>query len=204
MPADTATPNDLRRARRASALSIAWSLLAGSAMIAVGALSASTVLVAVGAVAYVDGVGSVALAHHFTHGLRHAGLDDRFERRAHRIVTAGLLSVGVATVAVSGARLVGGSTGDASAFGVIVAATSAAMLTMLATAKVRIGRRISSRALVADGHVSAIGAAQGVVAAAGALVTSVVEVRWADPLAALFVAVVAIALALATWRPTVA
>jgi divalent metal cation (Fe/Co/Zn/Cd) transporter len=200
MPTDDVSTDDLRVAHRASIASIVWSALAGTTMIVLGVLQSSTVLVAVGAVGYVDGVGSVALVHHFAHGLRHAELDDRFERRAHRIVTVGLLIVGIATVAVSAVRLASDVKSDAGAVGIAVAGVSAAVLAVLATIKVRVGRRIPSHALVADGHVSAIGAAEAVVACAGALVTAAFGVHWADPIAAMVVAVVAVALAILSWN----
>jgi divalent metal cation (Fe/Co/Zn/Cd) transporter len=200
MGADDASTDDLRVAHRASVASIVWSAVAGTAMIVIGGLQSSTVLVAVGAVGYVDGVGSVALVHHFAHGLRHAELDDRFERRAHRIVTVGLLIVGVATGAVSIVRLAAGTVSDAGAAATIVAGASAIVLAALATIKVRVGRRIPSHALVADGHVSAIGAAEAVVACAGALLTAALDVHWADPIAATIVAAGAIALALRSWN----
>jgi hypothetical protein len=151
MGADDVSTDDLWVAHRASVASIVWSVLAGTTMIVLGVQS-STVLVAVGAVGDVDGVGSVALVHHFAHGLRHAELDDRFERRAHRIVTVGLVIVGVATVAVSIVRLAVGTASDAGAPATIVAGVSAIVLALLAAVKVRVGRRIPSHALVADGQ----------------------------------------------------
>lgn len=200
MPADATNHDDLRLAHRASIASIVWSALAGTTMIVIGVVQSSVVLVAVGAVGYVDGIGSIALVHHFAHGVRHAELDDRFERRAHRIVTAGLLIVGLATVVVSAARLATSTTSDAGPFGVLVAGISAFVLAFLAGTKVRVGRRIRSHALVADGHVSAIGAAQAVVACVGAFLTSAFDVLWADAVAAMLVAIVAIAVAIRSWN----
>lgn len=200
MATDEYTATDLRIARRASLLSIGWSALAGTTMIVVGVMQSTTALVAVGGVGYVDGVGSLALMHHFAHGLRHAALDDRFERRAHRLVTVGLFVVGAATVAASTVRLAVGATSDGGRFGVVVAGLSALVLAVLAVVKVRVGRRIPSPALVADGRVSAIGAAQGAVACLGALLTIAFDAPRADPIAALLVVAAAIGLATRSWN----
>ncbi len=200
MPTDDSN-RDIRSAHRASVLSIAWTVLAGSLLVVIGARQSSTALVAVGAVGFVDAIGSVALAHHFARALRHDRLDDRFERRAHRIVTVGLLVVGGATIAVSVVRLAGGATGGDALAGSVVAGASAVVLAVLARVKMRVGRRVPSPALVADGRVSAIGSAQGVVACTGAVLASTFDVASADAIAATLVAVVAIAVAIGSWTP---
>src|SRR4051794_19281420 len=109
MPDDAAfEAHHVHAARRVSEVSGAWSVLASTAAIIIGIAAQSSALVAFGAVGYVDMVGSIALVHHFRHAQRTDALSDHFEQRAHRIVTIGLLSVGVAAVVVSGVRLIAG------------------------------------------------------------------------------------------------
>jgi hypothetical protein len=156
-------------------------------------MTSSASLAAFGAVGYVDMVGSIALVHHFRHAIAHDEISDRFERRAHRIVTLGLLSVGVVAIVVSGIRLAAGAEAEMNAASVAIAASSALVLSFLSVCKMRIGGRVPSAALVSDGHVSAIGAMEAAVVLLGTVFS-------ADNAAALAVGIFAVALALATWR----
>jgi divalent metal cation (Fe/Co/Zn/Cd) transporter len=177
----------LRSARIVSETSAAFSIVTSTIAVATGLYAGSVVLVAFGAIGYVDATGSIALAHHFRHGLRNETLDDRFERRAHRIVKFGLLSVGAATIVVSVVRLVTGATTEETVLGAAVAAVSVVVLAILSARKVRVAAQVPSPALRSDGHLSAVGAMQAAVALVG-IVFSV------DALAAAAVGVVAVVL----------
>jgi divalent metal cation (Fe/Co/Zn/Cd) transporter len=198
--ATTFEPEIVRSARRVSEISIGWSIVASTAAVVIGVGSQSAALVAFGAVGYVDMVGSIALVHHFRHAQRTDSFSDRFEQRAHRIVTIGLFSVGVAAVGVSGVRLVAGQTSDTPVAGVVLAAFSTIVLGVLASVKVRVGRRVPSAALRSDGHLSGIGATQAAIVLAGTAATTYWSLEWADNAAALVVGGVAIVLAVVTWR----
>jgi divalent metal cation (Fe/Co/Zn/Cd) transporter len=189
----------LTSARRVSEAAVAWTVTASTLAIFLGVTSASIALVAFGAVGFVDAAGSVALAHHFRHGLKN-DLEDRFERRAHRIVAVGLVSVGGATIVVSAARLVGGRAPDVSAAAVVLAAVSSLALVVLSVRKRAIGRRVPSAALMADGHLSAIGAMQALVTLFGIGATRWFGWDWADAIAALIVGAVAVGLGVQSMR----
>lgn len=169
--------------------------MASTLAIALGITSGSTALVAFGCVGYVDLAGSVALVHHFRHALRTDALEDRFERRAHRIVTFGLFLIGLAAIVVSALRLASGHRPSTSDAGMLIAAASLAVLAVLAVLKVRIAERVPSPALRADGFLSGIGAAQAAVVLLGAEAASALSWHWADDAAAIVVGVVAIAIA---------
>jgi divalent metal cation (Fe/Co/Zn/Cd) transporter len=181
-------------ARRVSITSVVWTVIASSVAIVLGISSGSLVLVVFGAVGYVDAVGSMALAHHFHHALRHHGLVDRFERRAHLIVSIGLVIVGAGAAVVSVVRLATGARGDASVIGAAVAAISLAALALLSTRKLWLARRVASVALRADGHLSMVGAGQAFVALAGVAATRWFGWHSADAVAALVVGCLAAAL----------
>jgi divalent metal cation (Fe/Co/Zn/Cd) transporter len=191
-------PSHVHAARQVSEASIAWTVVASTLSVVIGIASGSSALVAFGCVGYVDLAGSVALVHHFRHALRTDALSDRFERRAHRIVTFGLLTIGLAAVVVSAIRLASGhrpSTADA---GIGIAAASLVVLGVLAVLKVRIGKRVPSAALRSDGHLSGIGAAQAGVVLLGAEATSLLSWNWADDAAAIVVGAVAVGIAVTT------
>lgn len=191
-------PSDVRAARRVSEVSIAWTLVASTLAIALGLASGSSALVAFGCVGYVDLAGSVALVHHFRHALRTDALDDRFERRAHTIVTFGLLAIGLAAIVVSSIRLAAGHHPETSDAGMVIAGASLVVLAVLATLKVRLGNRVPSAALRSDGFLSGIGAAQAAVVLLGAEAASVLSWHWADDTAAIVVGTVAIGIAVTT------
>jgi divalent metal cation (Fe/Co/Zn/Cd) transporter len=136
--------------------------------------------------------------HHFRHALRTDALSDRFERRAHRIVTFGLLVIGLAAIVVSAIRLATGHRPSTSDAGIGIAAASLVVLGVLAVLKVQIGKRVPSAALRSDGHLSGIGAAQAAVVLLGAEATSVLSWNWADNAAAIVVGAVAIGISVTT------
>jgi divalent metal cation (Fe/Co/Zn/Cd) transporter len=179
-------------------VSIAWTLVASTLAIGLGIGSGSSALVAFGCVGYVDLAGSVALVHHFRHALRTEALSDRFERRAHRIVTFGLLVIGVAAVVISAIRLATGHHPSTSDAGIAVAAASLVVLAVLAVLKVRIASRVPSPALRSDGFLSGIGAAQAGVVLLGTEASSALAWDWADSVAAMVVGAIAVAIALST------
>jgi len=184
----------VRSGRRVSEASVAWTIGTSTLAVLLGAAGGSLVLLAFGAVGYIDALGSVALAHHFRHGLRNLDLEDRFEQRAHRIVTVGLLVVGLTTVVTSVVRLLVGGSADPSIAASITAGVSLVVLAMLSARKRVIASRIPSSALRADGHLSAVGAMQAAVALVGIVATRRLGWNWADAVAALVVGCVAVAL----------
>ena len=198
MPDQSFEPAVVRSARRVSEASIVWTLVASTVAVGLGLASGSSALVAFGFVGYVDLVGSVALVHHFRHALRREELSDRFEQRAHQIVTFGLLAIGLATVAISAVRLANGHHAKTSAAGIALAAVSLFGLGYLATRKVRIARGVPSAALRSDGHLSGVGAAQAGVVLLGTVVAAAFSWHWADNTAAIVVGSVAVGIAIVT------
>src|SRR5262249_22003816 len=144
-------------------------------------------------------IGSIALAYHFTHALRHDALSDELERLAHRIVLTGLLVVGLSAVIVGTMRLALATSSDTTVAGIVLAAVSFVVLSVLAWRKTAIARRIGSAALRSDGHLSAIGAAQAAVALAGTAAAYSFGWSSADAIATTVVGVLAIVVATASW-----
>jgi divalent metal cation (Fe/Co/Zn/Cd) transporter len=196
---DTFDTDSARAATHVSEVSVVWTVVASAIAIAVGVVSGSAVLTAFGAIGIVDAVGSIALVHHFRHALRTEALSDRFERRAHYIVIGGLGIIGLATIVASAARLITDASAEASNAGTVVAAVSLVALVGLSARKQRVARRVGSRALLADGHLSAVGALQAAVALAGLVAAEWLGWQWADAVAAIAVGVVALTLAILSW-----
>ena len=183
-----------------SVQSVVWTVMSSSLAVTFGIRSNTAVLVAFGAIGIVDAIGSVALANHFHHGLHDDELSERLEKLAHRVVLLGLLVVGSSAIIGGVYRLRFPQTSDTSALEVALAATSLVALVVLSVRKQKAARRIDSAALLSDGHLSAMGAAQAAVTLAAIAITSSLGWHWADAVATVVVGGVASWLAVTTWR----
>jgi len=191
---DTADAANLRSGLIVSALSIAWTVVASALAIGIGLTVKSLVLVAFGCTGLLDAAGSVALVVHFRHALRHETFSARHERAAFLIVMGGLVLVAGVTVVESVAHLLDPGSPEHSLAGIGVAAASVVALAALARRKISLGHAIPSQALVADGLLSTMGAVLAFVTVVGTLLAAL-GWWWADPVAALVVAIGALVLA---------
>jgi divalent metal cation (Fe/Co/Zn/Cd) transporter len=137
---------------------------------------------------------------HFRHALRHESISEQHERLAFQIVTVGLLVVGAVTTIESAHRLVTGGEVHPTPAGIAIAAISVGVLALLARAKHRIAGRLPGRALRADGWLSTTGCLLAAVTVAGTGLTSWFGWWWADPVAALSVALSAVGIAVVLRR----
>jgi divalent metal cation (Fe/Co/Zn/Cd) transporter len=190
--------SDFKAALRVSQISVAWTLVASAAAVAAGIASGGLVLVAFGATGLLDAAGSYALILAFRHALEHeTGHQDR-ERLALRIIGTGLIVVGVLTAGESVRRLVTGSHPSSSAIGIAIACASAVVLAGLTARKMQLAARLNSAGLRADGWLSATGSLLAVIAVVGTLLAG--RAKWADPSAALAVALGAVWLGVSSLR----
>jgi divalent metal cation (Fe/Co/Zn/Cd) transporter len=187
---------DAHAALVVSIQSVVWTVGSSTAAIALGITENSAVLVAFGAIGCVDAIGSLALVHHFGHGLRNDGLSDHLEMVAHRVVLVGLFAVGCAAIIGGAIRLASGQSGEGATPAVLLAIVSLIALIVLAQRKRAIARRISSNALLSDAHLSSIGAAQAAVALIGIATTEWFGWEFADAVATIIVGSVAVSLAI--------
>ena len=113
------------------------------------------------------------------------------------MVAVALAVVSAVLTVESVTALAAGSGPGTSTVALAVAGVSLAVLTPLAYAKRRLGRRMASAALTGDGALSAIGAAASLLALTGLALYSTLGWWWADRIAALVVAAIA---AVEAWR----
>lgn len=182
---------DMRRGLHVSLASIALTLAVGAVEVGLGIASHVLTLLVFGAAGALDAAGSATLAAHFRRALRDDELADRSERRAGLVVSASLIGLGAITLVESVRRLASHGVAHASWLGSVIAVGSLAVLPILARAKHRIGRRLASSALVADGWLSMSGAILAAIAVGGATIGHVRDLWWVDPLAAAAIAVTA-------------
>lgn len=192
-PRSAPTSQALRSALHVSWISVIWTIIASSSAVAAGLERGSLVLVVFGATSALDGAGSLTLAFHFRHAVANESVSTTRERLALRVVSGGLIAIGLFTIVESTRRLLGDSTTERSTLGIAVAAASVVVLTALTTWKRAAARQVRSKALAADGTLSATGAALAVVVLVGTAFSSRANLHWIDPATALIVAVLAAA-----------
>ena len=181
----------LRAAFLVSVLSVGWTVLASVAAIATGIVAHALVLIVFGLTGVLDAAGSWTLALHFRHALAHEAISPARERLALRIVSIGLVSIGLFTIEESTRRLIARSGAHSTRFGIVIAAASILALSALTWRKRMVARRVSSRALWADSWLSATGAALAVIAVVGTTLAGRGASYWIDPVTALLVAILA-------------
>ena len=184
-------PGLIALALRLSMLSVAWAALSGTASLTLGVLDHSLAITGVGLNLLGDLAGSLALIWRFDQERRGSHRADGLERVARLVVGTSLGLVAVFLVVQSARRLVDGTRPSTDVGAILVAAASVVVLPPLARAKRRVGAALGSRALRGDGTLSGVGAAVALLAVAGLLVNRALGWWWADPVAALLVAVVA-------------
>ena len=177
----------LEVALRLSYFTVGWNGVAGGAALIAAVMASSPALAAFALNALLDSCASVILVWRFRIEQRDPNAAERLERRAHTWISAAMIVVGL-YVALEGLRaLVGGSHATESAFGIVLAALSIAVLPWLGRQKLRVASALSSGALRGDGILTLAAAALAAITLTALLVDSTLGWWWADPAAALFI-----------------
>jgi divalent metal cation (Fe/Co/Zn/Cd) transporter len=173
-----------------SALSLGVGLVLAVAAIALAITSGSLALLAFGLESLVDGGASGVLVWRFTIERRNPERGEDIERVARRVIGLVLVWVGAYLAVASIRALIAGTSRHDSIGSVALLAVSAAILPAIAYRKLALARQIPSRALRADGLLTAVAAVLAVVTLVAVVVNSFADVTVADPIAALVMAVV--------------
>jgi divalent metal cation (Fe/Co/Zn/Cd) transporter len=176
-----------RQGRRLEMATTAWNVGEVAATLSLGFLANSLALVAFGLDSLVEVFASIVVLWHLG-GLGVAGRS----RRATGLVSAAFVVLGLYLAAAGIHGLVAGSQPGHSPVGIAVLAATALAMALLARAKRRVGFALPSQPLLASAAMSHL---DGALAAfvLGALVVDVtMGWWWADPAAALVVAVLAV------------
>jgi divalent metal cation (Fe/Co/Zn/Cd) transporter len=176
-------------ALRLSYFTIAWNGVIGASGLLVALSTRSLALAAFAGNALLDSSASLVLAWRFLSERRDPLTAERVERRAQAVVAAAMIVVGLSVLVEAVRALAGGSHADESALGFAVAMGSVLVLPWLGRAKLSVAAALPSAALRGDGLLTLAAAALAAITLLTLLVTSALGWRWADPLAALVIAV---------------
>lgn len=177
------------RGLRLEYATILWNVVEMFIAIGLGVAARSVALVAFGLDTMVELFASGVVVWH----LRHPGRDsDRITARALRLVAVAFFVLAVVVTVSAVSTLATSTAPDESPFGIAYLALTAAVMLSLGAAKRATGRRLGSEPLTAEARMSIIDAALALGVLVGLAANALFGWWWADPIAALLVAVAAI------------
>ncbi|ANS68924.1 integral membrane protein [Streptomyces lincolnensis] len=187
-----------RRIRLLVAATIAYNVIEAIVAITAGTIASSTALIGFGLDSVVEVSSAAAVAWQFS-AREHAVREAR-ERTALRIIAVSFFAL-AAYVTVDAVRALGGA-GEArhSTVGIVLAALSLAVMPFLSAAQRRAGRELGSASAVADSKQTLLCTYLSAVLLVGLLANSLFGWSWADPIAALVIAAVAVKEGRDAWR----
>ncbi|WP_083448792.1 cation transporter [Actinoplanes rectilineatus] len=177
------------------AATIAYNTVEAVVAISAGTAASSTALIGFGLDSIIEVSSAAAVAWQF------AGADpERREKTALQVIAISFFAL-AAYVSVESVRaLVGGAAAAHSTVGIVLAAVSLAVMPGLSYAQRRAGRELGSRTAVADSKQTLLCTYLSAVLLVGLVVNSLFGWSWADSIAALIIAAVAIKEGREAWR----
>jgi divalent metal cation (Fe/Co/Zn/Cd) transporter len=184
-----------RRVRLLVAATIAYNLIEAAVALTAGTIASSAALVGFGLDSLVEVASAAAVAWQFA-----AADPEVRERTALRIIAVSFFAL-AAYVTVDAVRvLVGAAEPEHSTAGLILAAASLVIMPFLSVAQRRAGRELGSASAVADSKQTLLCTYLSAVLLAGLALNTLFGWSWADPIAALVIAGVAVREGREAWR----
>ncbi|WP_162602758.1 cation transporter [Streptomyces spongiicola] len=187
-----------RRIRFLVAATITYNVVEAVVAITAGTIASSTALIGFGLDSVIEVSSAAAVAWQFSasdHTVREAR-----EQRALRIIAVSFFAL-AAYVTFDAVRALAG-TGEAehSIPGIVIAALSLAVMPFLSAAQRRAGRELGSASAVADSRQTLLCTYLSAVLLVGLVLNAALGWSWADPLAALAIAGIAVREGLDAWQ----
>ncbi|GGV31137.1 hypothetical protein GCM10010182_63110 [Actinomadura cremea] len=187
-----------RRVRWLVAATITYNVIEAVVAIGAGTMASSGALVAFGLDSVIEVASAAAVAWQFS--ARDPDVVARREQRALRIIALSFFAL-AAYVSVDSVRaLLSGGGAEHSTTGLVLAALSLAIMPFLSYAQRRAGRELGSASAVADSKQTLLCTYLSGVLLVGLAVNSLFGWAWADPIAALVIAAVAVKEGRQAWR----
>ncbi|MFD7460711.1 MULTISPECIES: cation transporter [unclassified Streptomyces] len=179
----------IRRIRLLVAATITYNVIEAIAAITAGSLASSTALIGFGLDSVIEVSSAAAVAWQFS-AADHAVREAR-EKTTLRIIAVSFFAL-AAYITVDAVRaLAGTGEADRSMPGIVLAALSLLVMPFLSAAQRRAGRELGSVSAVADSRQTLLCTYLSAVLLAGLVLNATVGWSWADPVAALVIAVIA-------------
>ncbi|MFI6857338.1 cation transporter [Streptomyces sp. NPDC050416] len=181
-----------RRVRLLVTVTIAYNVIEAIVALTAGTLASSTALIGFGLDSVIEVSSAAAVAWQFS-AREHAVREAR-EKTTLRIIAMSFFTL-AAYVTVDAVRaLTGSGPGEAerSVPGIVLAALSLAVMPFLSAAQRRAGRELGSASAVADSKQTLLCTYLSAVLLAGLVLNATLGWSWADPIAALVIAAIAV------------
>ncbi|MCD5344063.1 cation transporter [Arthrobacter sp. AK04] len=184
-----------RRIRLLVAATISYNVIEAVVAISAGTIASSTALIGFGLDSVIEVSSAAAVAWQFS------GRDPKSrEKKALRLIAIAFFAL-AAFVTVGAVRsLLGAGEAEHSTVGIVLAAVSLAVMPFLSLAQRRAGRELGSRSAVADSRQTLLCTYLSGVLLLGLVLNSTLGWSWADPVAALVIAAVAVKEGLDAWK----
>lgn len=187
-----------RRIRLLVAATIAYNVIEAVVAITAGSVASSSALIGFGLDSVIEVSSAAAVAWQFS-AREHAVREAR-ERKALRVIAVSFFAL-AAFVAVDAVRsLAGSGEAESSVTGIVLAAVSLAVMPFLSAAQRRAGRELGSASAVADSKQTLLCTYLSAVLLVGLLANAAFGWSWADPMAALVIAGIAVKEGREAWR----
>jgi divalent metal cation (Fe/Co/Zn/Cd) transporter len=197
-PAQLSTDGRMRLGHRAQLLagaSVIYNVLEAVIAIAAGVVAGSVALVGFGLDSVVEVSSGLVILWQF----RHAVPQER-ERQALQLMALSFFALATYVTFESVRVLAVGHAADHSPVGIALAATSLVIMPFLSWAQRRTGRQLHSATVVADSTQTLLCTYLSAVLLVGLLLNSTLGWSWADPVAGLVIAAVAVKEGREAWR----
>ena len=185
------------RARLLAWGGIAWHFVEFAIALAAGVAAGSIALIGFGADSLIETLAGFVVLWLFTGARRGSAAA---ERRAQQLIAVSFFVLAAYVTAESIRTLVDGRHPETSWVGIALAAFTAVTMPLLASAKRTVGNRLHSPAAVKEASQTQLCAYLSVALLAGLLLNALAGWWWADPLAALVIAVIAVQEGRQSWR----
>ncbi|NUP80554.1 MAG: cation transporter [Nonomuraea sp.] len=184
-----------RRVRLLVAATIAYNVIEAVVAITAGSMASSAALIGFGLDSIVEVASAAAVAWQFA-----AADHERRERSALRVIAISFFALAAYVTFDAVRALLGAGQAVPSTPGLILAAASLVIMPFLSAAQRRTGRELGSASAVADSRQTLLCTWLSAVLLAGLAVNTAFGWSWADPIAALVIAAVAVKEGREAWR----
>jgi divalent metal cation (Fe/Co/Zn/Cd) transporter len=184
-----------RRSLHLAYATAGYNLAEGVVAVAAGAAASSTALIGFGLDSFIEVSSALVVIWQFR-----SRLPEARERLALRLIAVSFFALAGWITVESARHLLGTGEAAPSPVGIALAAVSVVVMPVLVWAKRRTGRELGSATVVADSTQSLLCTYLSAILLAGLALNAWLGWSWADPAAALIIAVVAVREGVDAWR----
>ena len=186
-----------RRIRWLVAATITYNVVEAVVAISAGKAASSTALVGFGLDSAIEVCSALAVAWQFS--AKHEETRESREKVTLRIIAVSFFALALYIV-IESARSLSGGDAQPSNVGLVLAAVSLLVMPGLSYAQRRAGRQLGSATAVADSKQTLLCTYLSAILLVGLLLNAVIGWSWADPIAAIVIAAVAVREGREAWR----